>query len=179
MKDVTPAGDRAWSYSTRLTAETAHERTDLGFDGLDTAVGIILAGEEFGPTRTMHRGHRFDVSGRAGELHVRFTPTREEAEAEAEAVRRTVGAARDAVRTPLPVDALGLTGDGEFLVADVDGLRAAHAPVRQPDRLTPGALADTSLVTLSPGEETRVRVYGRPEPAAGPARAAILCVEPA
>jgi beta-mannosidase len=128
-------------------------------------------------------------------------------------------AARNAVRTPLPVDALGLTGDGQFLVADVDGLRAVHFPVPdrefpyarpefdirvepvadhadtvdvvvtahtlvrdlllQPDRLAPDAVADTGLVTLLPGEETRIRVSGWPEPEAGAAREAIFCVEPA
>lgn len=128
-------------------------------------------------------------------------------------------AAREAVRTPLPVAALGLPGDGEFLVADVDGLRAVYFPVPdrefpypraefdvrvepvagdpdtvdvvvtahtlvrdlllQPDRLAPDAVADTGLVTLLPGEEARIRVDGWSEPDAGPARAALFCVEPA
>lgn len=112
-----------------------------------------------------------------------------------------------------------LTGDGEFQVADVDGLRAARFPVPDrefpyprpefdvrvgpvaghadtvevvvtahtlvrdlvlpSDRLAPDSVTDTGLVTLLPGEETRIRVGGRPEPDAGPARAAIFCVEPA
>ncbi|MET8947018.1 glycoside hydrolase family 2 protein [Streptomyces sp. NPDC004542] len=85
--EVAWVGDRAWTYVARLTADTAHERTDLVFDGLDTAAEITLDGETLGRTRNMHRTHRFDVTGRTGELQVRFAPAREEAEA----VRKTVG----------------------------------------------------------------------------------------
>ncbi|MPY55921.1 glycoside hydrolase family 2 protein [Streptomyces spongiae] len=85
--EVAWVGDRAWTYVARLAAETAHERTDLVFDGLDTAAEITLDGEVLGRTRNMHRSHRFDVTGRGGELQVRFAPAREEAEA----VRKTVG----------------------------------------------------------------------------------------
>ncbi|GAA3855672.1 glycoside hydrolase family 2 protein [Streptomyces lacrimifluminis] len=85
--DVAWVGDRAWTYTARLTAQTAHERTDLVFDGLDTAAEITLGGEVLGRTRNMHRTHRFDVTGRAEELLVRFDPAR----AEAEAVRAAVG----------------------------------------------------------------------------------------
>ncbi|WP_327697453.1 glycoside hydrolase family 2 protein [Streptomyces sp. NBC_00459] len=80
-------GDRAWTYTTRLTAGNSHERTDLVFEGLDTAAEIILDQEVLGRTRNMHRTHRFDVTGRGGELRVRFDPAREEAEA----VRAAVG----------------------------------------------------------------------------------------
>jgi beta-mannosidase len=85
--DVAWVGDRAWTYTTRLTAENAHERTDLVFEGLDTAAEIALDEEVLGRTRNMHRTHRFDVTGRDGELRVRFDPAREEAEA----VRAAVG----------------------------------------------------------------------------------------
>ncbi|WEH12953.1 glycoside hydrolase family 2 protein [Streptomyces sp. VNUA24] len=85
--DIAWVGDQAWAYTTHLTADTAHERTDLVFDGLDTAAEITLDGKVLGRTRNMHRTHRFDVTGRAGELQVRFAPAREEAEA----VRKTVG----------------------------------------------------------------------------------------
>ncbi|WP_324787452.1 glycoside hydrolase family 2 protein [Streptomyces sp. H51] len=85
--EVAWVGDRAWTYVARLAADTAHERTDLVFDGLDTAAEITLDGETLGRTRNMHRSHRFDVTGRTGELQVRFAPAREEAEA----VRKTVG----------------------------------------------------------------------------------------
>ncbi|MGW0710908.1 glycoside hydrolase family 2 protein [Streptomyces sp. NPDC002643] len=85
--DVAWVGDRSWTYTTALTAATGHERTDLVFDGLDTAAEIVLDGAVLGRTRNMHRAHRFDVTGRSGELRVRFTPAREEAEA----VRKAVG----------------------------------------------------------------------------------------
>ncbi|WP_371662365.1 glycoside hydrolase family 2 protein [Streptomyces sp. NBC_00280] len=80
-------GDRAWTYTTRLTAVNSHERTDLVFEGLDTAAEIALDEEVLGRTRNMHRTHRFDATGRGGELRVRFDPAREEAEA----VRAAVG----------------------------------------------------------------------------------------
>ncbi|MFE0460460.1 glycoside hydrolase family 2 protein [Kitasatospora sp. NPDC058965] len=65
---------RDWTYRTDLPAAgAAHERTDLVFEGLDTAATITLAGTELGRTANMHRSHRFDVTGRDGELAVRFT----------------------------------------------------------------------------------------------------------
>ncbi|MEU2281072.1 glycoside hydrolase family 2 protein [Streptomyces sp. NPDC013178] len=79
--EVAWVGEREWTYTSRLTSDTAHERTDLVFDGLDTAAEITLDGESLGRTRNMHRAHRFDVTGRAGELRVRFLPAHEEAEA--------------------------------------------------------------------------------------------------
>ncbi|NEE21349.1 glycoside hydrolase family 2 protein, partial [Streptomyces sp. SID7499] len=62
-------------------------RTDLVFDGLDTAARIVLDGREVGTTRNMHRTYRFDVTGLAGMLEVRFAS----AYAEAEAVRAITG----------------------------------------------------------------------------------------
>ncbi|MEU0676374.1 glycoside hydrolase family 2 protein [Streptomyces sp. NPDC006172] len=85
--EVAWVGDRPWTYTARITTESAHERTDLVFDGLDTAAEITLDGEVLGRTRNMHRSYRFDVTGRGGELQVLFTPAREEAEA----VRKAVG----------------------------------------------------------------------------------------
>jgi beta-mannosidase len=104
-------------------------------------------------------------------------------------------------------------------VADADGLRAVHLPVRdkefaypaprfdvaleaveqdqdavdvvvhartlvrdlllQPDRLAPGASADRGLVTLLPGERTRIRVRGAGGTSVSEVRAALFCVEPA
>ncbi len=78
--EVAWVGRRAWSYVTELAHRSAHERTDLVFDGLDTAAEIILAGESVGRTRNMHRGYRFDVTGRTGALEVRFTSAYEEAD---------------------------------------------------------------------------------------------------
>ncbi|WP_333739658.1 glycoside hydrolase family 2 protein [Streptomyces sp. IBSBF 2806] len=86
-EDVAWVGRRPWTYSRRLDAGTAHERTDLVFDGLDTAAEVGLAGRELGRTRNMHRSYRFDVTGCSGELTVRFVS----AYGEAEAVRAIVG----------------------------------------------------------------------------------------
>ncbi|MEU3255182.1 glycoside hydrolase family 2 protein [Streptomyces sp. NPDC006997] len=84
-------GRRAWTYQRRVDAEDTspdrHERTDLVFDGLDTAALVTLDGRELGRTRNMHRSYRFDVTGRDGGLHVEFTSAYDEAEA----VRRLVG----------------------------------------------------------------------------------------
>ncbi|WP_336323036.1 glycoside hydrolase family 2 protein [Streptomyces lavendofoliae] len=77
--EVAWVGRRAWSYLTDLAHDSAHERTDLVFDGLDTAATITLAGETLGTTRNMHRRHRFDVTGRTGALEVRFASAYDEA----------------------------------------------------------------------------------------------------
>lgn len=82
-------GERSWTYETRLAAGTSpHERADLVFDGLDTAAEITLDGEVLGATRNMHRSYRFDVTGRHGDLTVRFTSAFDEAHA----VRESTGA---------------------------------------------------------------------------------------
>ncbi len=89
--DVAWVGRRSWTYTRSLTAPqespAPHERADLVFDGLDTAAHITLDGAELGRTRNMHRSHRFDVTGRAGELRVTFASAYEEAAA----VRETTG----------------------------------------------------------------------------------------
>ncbi|MEU8675285.1 glycoside hydrolase family 2 protein [Streptomyces sp. NPDC048560] len=77
--EVAWVGARAWTYVTRLSHAGAHERSDLVFDGLDTAAEITLAGEVLGTTRNMHRGYRFDVTGRTGLLEVAFTSAYDEA----------------------------------------------------------------------------------------------------
>jgi beta-mannosidase len=71
--DVAWIGHRDWTYTTRLAVTGPHERTDLVFDGLDTESRITLGGTELGRTHNMHRSHRFDVTGRTGELAVHFT----------------------------------------------------------------------------------------------------------
>ncbi|WP_199545803.1 glycoside hydrolase family 2 protein [Streptomyces sp. N35] len=82
--DVAWVGRQPWTYRRQLTGEethaAAHERTDLVFDGLDTAATLTLDGVELGRTRNMHRSYRFDVTGRSGELNVTFTSAYEEAE---------------------------------------------------------------------------------------------------
>jgi beta-mannosidase len=78
--EVAWVGRRGWTYLTDLAHDSAHERTDLVFDGLDTAALITLAGQELGRTRNMHRSYRFDVTGRTGPLEVYFTSAYEEAE---------------------------------------------------------------------------------------------------
>ncbi|MFF8473813.1 glycoside hydrolase family 2 protein [Streptomyces sp. NPDC015414] len=84
-REVDWVGRRGWSYDRHLAAvETRtgrHERTDLVFDGLDTAATITLDGDEVGRTRNMHRRHRFDVTDRHGRLRVDFASAYEEAEA--------------------------------------------------------------------------------------------------
>ncbi|WP_447041700.1 glycoside hydrolase family 2 protein [Streptomyces sp. DSM 118878] len=84
-------GRQSWTYTRSLSDEASspspHERTDLVFDGLDTAAHITLDGAELGRTRNMHRSYRFDVTGRTGELNVTF----DSAYAEAAAVRELTG----------------------------------------------------------------------------------------
>ncbi|WOI60598.1 glycoside hydrolase family 2 protein [Streptomyces fradiae] len=79
--EVAWVGRRAWTYARDLAYESAHERTDLVFDGLDTAAAITLDGEPVGTTRNMHRRYRFDVTGRTGRLEVRFASAYDEADA--------------------------------------------------------------------------------------------------
>ncbi|MGW1835134.1 glycoside hydrolase family 2 protein [Streptomyces sp. NPDC002067] len=79
--DVAWVGRRAWTYVRDLGYESRHERTDLVFDGLDTAAYITLGGRPVGTTRNMHRGYRFDVTGRTGQLEVRFASAYDEAAA--------------------------------------------------------------------------------------------------
>ncbi|MFF5970553.1 glycoside hydrolase family 2 protein [Streptomyces sp. NPDC012769] len=78
--EIAWVGRQGWSYVTELTHDSAHERTELVFDGLDTAAEIVLAGNTLGTTRNMHRAHRFDVTGRTGHLEVRFGSAYEEAD---------------------------------------------------------------------------------------------------
>ncbi|MEU9323419.1 glycoside hydrolase family 2 protein [Streptomyces canus] len=85
--DLAWVGRRDWTYETELPPVDGHEQTDLVFDGLDTVAEILLDGQLLGRTRNMHRSYRFDVTGMAGRLAVRFVS----AYAEAEAVRGTVG----------------------------------------------------------------------------------------
>ncbi|MFJ5881440.1 glycoside hydrolase family 2 protein [Kitasatospora cineracea] len=86
--EVAWVGRRDWTYTLDLPAHgSRHERTDLVFDGLDTAATVTLGGRELGSTRNMHRRYRFDATGLAGELEVAFTS----AYTEAERVRALVG----------------------------------------------------------------------------------------
>ncbi|MFI5665017.1 glycoside hydrolase family 2 protein [Streptomyces sp. NPDC051684] len=82
--EVAWVGRRAWTYTRRLDTMTSgsapHERTDLVFEGLDTAAHIALGGQELGRTRNMHRSYRFDVTGRSGELSVTFDSAYDEAD---------------------------------------------------------------------------------------------------
>lgn len=82
-REVDWVGRRAWTYTRRLDDAprdaASHERTDLVFEGLDTAARIVLAGRELGRTRNMHRTYRFDVTGLAGELNVTFASAYDEA----------------------------------------------------------------------------------------------------
>ncbi|MFV2119040.1 glycoside hydrolase family 2 protein [Streptomyces sp. Act-28] len=79
--EVAWVGRQEWTYTARLAHDSAHERTDLVFDGLDTAAHLTLDGEPVGTTRNMHRRYRFDVTGRTGELEVRFASAYDEAAA--------------------------------------------------------------------------------------------------
>lgn len=85
--DLAWVGRRDWTYESELPPVDGHEQTDLVFDGLDTVAEILLDGQLLGRTRNMHRSYRFDVTGMAGRLAVRFVS----AYAEAEAVRGKLG----------------------------------------------------------------------------------------
>lgn len=85
--EVAWVGRRSWTYATDVAHESRHERTDLVFEGLDTAARIAFGGREVGTTRNMHRTYRFDVTGLTGPLEVHFSS----AYAEAEAVRAATG----------------------------------------------------------------------------------------
>ncbi|WP_328632105.1 glycoside hydrolase family 2 protein [Streptomyces sp. NBC_00356] len=75
-------GRRSWTYTRTLEADQGpYERTDLVFDGIDTAAHITLDGRPLARTRNMHRSYRFDVTGRSGELRVDFASAYEEASA--------------------------------------------------------------------------------------------------
>ena len=86
--EVAWVGRREWVYERDLAAQPdGHERTDLVFEGLDTAAEILMDGQVLGRVRNMHRSYRFDVTGMSGRLTVRFAS----AYAEAEAVRGQLG----------------------------------------------------------------------------------------
>lgn len=85
--EVAWVGRRSWTYATDVSHDSRHERTDLVFEGLDTAARITFDGREVGATRNMHRTYRFDVTGLAGRLEVDFAS----AYTEAEAVRAITG----------------------------------------------------------------------------------------
>ncbi|WP_329373105.1 glycoside hydrolase family 2 protein [Streptomyces sp. NBC_00669] len=92
--EVAWVGRADWTYETALPRldGPGHERTDLVFDGLDTVAEVRLGGRVLGTTRNMHRGYRFDVTGRPDAtggtpLAVAFTS----AYTEAERVRALVG----------------------------------------------------------------------------------------
>ncbi|MFJ2938242.1 glycoside hydrolase family 2 protein [Streptomyces sp. NPDC087219] len=79
--EIAWVGRRTWSYVTDLAAhDGGHERSELVFDGLDTVAEVLLDSVSLGSTRNMHRVHRFDITGRAGELEVRFDSAYDEAE---------------------------------------------------------------------------------------------------
>ncbi|MEU1123145.1 glycoside hydrolase family 2 protein [Streptomyces sp. NPDC005899] len=79
--EVAWVGRQAWTYVNHVSHDSAHERTDLVFEGLDTAARITFADREVGTTRNMHRTYRFDVTGLTGRLDVRFASAYDEAEA--------------------------------------------------------------------------------------------------
>ncbi|GGJ83955.1 beta-mannosidase [Streptomyces camponoticapitis] len=95
-------GRTDWRYDTVLAPrDTAHERTDLVFDGLDTVATISVGGTPIANTRNMHRSYRFDVTDRLDPavptpLSVDFTS----AYTEAEAVRALVGERPNAYPEP-------------------------------------------------------------------------------
>ncbi|MFJ1844448.1 glycoside hydrolase family 2 protein [Streptomyces sp. NPDC088146] len=98
--EVAWVGRRSWTYTRELhpaeTAQQAHERTDLVFDGLDTSAHVHVAGETLGRTRNMHRSYRFDVTGRTGELRAEFASAYDEATA----VRESTGTRPNAYPEP-------------------------------------------------------------------------------
>ena len=98
--EVAWVGRRGWTYESDLPASAPgrHERTDLVFDGLDTAAEIFVDGQLLGRVRNMHRSYRFDVTGLRGRLSVRFASAYDEAEA----VRDQLGERPAAYAEPYP-----------------------------------------------------------------------------
>ncbi|MDX5575119.1 glycosyl hydrolase 2 galactose-binding domain-containing protein [Streptomyces sp. ID01-9D] len=85
-------GRADWTYATELPRrDSAFERAELVFDGLDTVAAVHAAGQLLGRTRNMHRSYRFDLTDLLAEgpapLEVAFTS----AYTEAEAVREALG----------------------------------------------------------------------------------------
>ncbi|UUU25553.1 glycoside hydrolase family 2 protein [Streptomyces sp. DSM 40750] len=81
--EVAWVGRREWTYEVDLPgvdAADGHDRTDLVFDGLDTAAEIRLDGRLLGSVRNMHRSYRYDITGMSGRLSVRFASAYAEAE---------------------------------------------------------------------------------------------------
>ncbi|WP_329128789.1 glycoside hydrolase family 2 protein [Streptomyces sp. NBC_01476] len=90
--DAAWVGRTDWTYETVLPPRrTGHERTDLVFDGLDTVADIRLGDTPLGTTRNMHRGHRFDVTGRYPAAGAPLTVAFTSAYTEAERVRALLG----------------------------------------------------------------------------------------
>lgn len=84
-------GRADWTYVTELPRrDSAFERAELVFDGLDTVAAVHAAGQLLGRTRNMHRSYRFDVTDLLGDgpalLEVAFTSAYTEAEAVQEAL---------------------------------------------------------------------------------------------
>jgi len=97
--EVAWVGRRDWTYGIDVPASSGHERTDLVFDGLDTAAEIRLGGPDgqpLGSVQNMHRSYRFDVTGLQGPLSVHFTS----AYTAAEAVRDRLGERPNAYPEP-------------------------------------------------------------------------------
>ncbi|WP_107060107.1 glycoside hydrolase family 2 protein [Streptomyces sp. NRRL F-5123] len=86
-------GRADWTYESVLPpVTTAHERSDLVFDGLDTAAAVALGGTALGSTRNMHRGYRFDVTAhRSPAARIPLTVAFTSAYTEAERVRDLLG----------------------------------------------------------------------------------------
>ncbi|MFI0723736.1 glycoside hydrolase family 2 protein [Streptomyces sp. NPDC021224] len=84
--DAAWVGHADWTYESVLPpVTTAHERSDLVFDGLDTVAEIRLGDGVLGRTRNMHRSFRFDVTAHRSAtaqlpLSVAFTSAYTEAE---------------------------------------------------------------------------------------------------
>ncbi|MFI0942633.1 glycoside hydrolase family 2 protein [Streptomyces sp. NPDC021020] len=86
-------GRADWTYACVLPpVTTAHERSDLVFDGLDTVAAVSLGDTALGSTRNMHRGYRFDVTAhRPAAAGVPLTVAFTSAYTEAERVRELLG----------------------------------------------------------------------------------------
>ncbi|NJP46439.1 glycoside hydrolase family 2 protein [Actinacidiphila epipremni] len=101
--EVAWVGRADWTYRTALAAHpTAHERTDLVFDGLDTVATVTLGDTVLGSTRNMHRSYRFDVTGALDAGPVPLTVAFTSAYEEAERVKALLGDRPNSYPEPFP-----------------------------------------------------------------------------
>ncbi|GGM16702.1 hypothetical protein GCM10010129_71130 [Streptomyces fumigatiscleroticus] len=125
-------GRADWTYAAALPRrDSAFDRAELVFDGLDTVAAVSVAGRPLGRTRNMHRSYRFDVIEALTDGPAPLETTFTSAHAEAEAVRAALGERPNSYPEPFDFTAFGDVRR-EFLVADGDGLAGGALRLRGP-----------------------------------------------